>query len=52
MLPIDHLRDAVLAEGVSTLRDVRLVEGLEADYTLGELAHDLVHADLDCLIVS
>ena len=42
MLPVDHLSDAVLAERVATLGDVGVIECLEADDALSELADDLL----------
>ena len=49
MLPVDHLSDAVLAERVATLGDVGVIECLEADDALSELADDLLDRNLNLL---
>ena len=51
MLSVDHLADAILAEGVAAFSDVGVVEGLEADDALRKLAYDVINADLDSLVV-
>ena len=50
MLPVDYLRNAVLAKCVATLRDVRVIERLEADDALRKLTDDLLNGDLDLLV--
>ena len=47
MLEIYHFTDAILAESVSTLRDVGVIKGLEADDALSMLAHNVVDTDFD-----
>ena len=51
VLSIDAFKDAVFAESVAALRDVRIVKRLEAYDALGELANDIINAYLHCLIV-
>ena len=51
MLSIDAFKDAVFAESVSTLRDIRIVKRLEAYDALGELANDIINTYLHCLVV-
>ena len=51
VLSINDFQDAFLAESVSALRDVGIVEGLEADYALRKLSNDLIDADLHRLVV-
>lgn len=51
VLSIDDFTDAVLAERVPTLGDVRVIERLEADDALSELSDYFIDTDLNCLIV-
>ena len=51
MLSIDHLADAIFAEGVAAFSDVGVVESLKADDALSKLANDVINADLDSLFV-
>ena len=51
MLAIHHFQDAVFAESVPALRYVGVIESLEADDALCELADDVFHGDLDLLVV-
>ena len=51
MLPVHHLKDAVLAERVPALRNVRIIECLEAYDALGKLSHNVVNVDFDRLFV-
>ena len=52
VLPVHHLEDAVLAERVPALRNVRIIECLEANDALGELPDNVVNVDFDLLFVS
>ena len=45
MLPVYHLQDAVFAERVPALRDVRIIECLKAYNALSELTDDVVDAN-------
>ena len=51
MLSIYDFVDASFAESVTALRDVRVVERLEADDALGKLADDVLHRYLDLLFI-
>ena len=51
MLSIYDFVDAGFAESVTALCDVRVVERLEADDALGELADDVLHRYLDLLLI-
>ena len=51
VLPVDDFMDAHLAEGVPTFGDVRVIESLEADDTLCELADDVIDTDLYLFVV-
>ena len=51
MLPVHHFEDAVLAERVPALRNVRIIECLEAYDALGELSDNVVNVDFDRLFV-
>ena len=52
MLPVHHLMNAILAESVSTLGDIRVIECLKADHTLCVLAYYFVHTDPNRFIES
>ena len=51
VLSINAFLDAILAESVATLGDVRIIKGLEADNALGKLSNDLIYTDLHSLII-
>ena len=51
MQTIDALRNAIFAESVAALRNVWVIECLEANNALSELANNVVDADFDGLII-